>query len=85
LSNIPLVWMLEKAESCGLPLPEGWRARFPCDASAPSVGTFRGWGKLFLARRKRVIGRDPSESLHPSVLGITTPDEMRGAPDQIPS
>ena len=27
LSNIPLVWMLEKAERCGLPLPENWRLR----------------------------------------------------------
>lgn len=66
LANIPLVWMLERAESCGLPLPEGWRARFPCDPKAPSVGTVRGWGKFFLARRRRVIGRDVSESIHPT-------------------
>ncbi len=26
----------------------------------------RGWGKFFVARRKRVMGVDPSESLHPS-------------------
>ena len=66
LANIPLVWMLEKLEGCGLPLPAGWRDRFPCDPEAPSVGMNRGWGKLFLARRRRVIGLDPSESLHPT-------------------
>lgn len=66
LANIPLVWMLEKAESCGLPLPAGWRARFPCDPEAPSVGSWRGWGKLFLLRRRRRVGRDPSEALHAS-------------------
>ena len=67
LSNIPLVWMLEQAEMCGLPLPEGWRERYMRDADAPSVGTFRGWGKLFLQRRARTLGHDPSEALHESV------------------
>lgn len=67
LSNIPLVWMLEHAELCGLPLPEGWQAAYPTDASAPSVGTWRGWGKIFLKRAPRKIGADPSERLHPSV------------------
>lgn len=64
LSNIPLVWMLDKAQSHGLPLPEGWRDRFPQDPAAPSVGMSRGWGKLFLARQSRVVGRDCSESIH---------------------
>ncbi|UYV36540.1 DUF2235 domain-containing protein [Rhodobacteraceae bacterium D3-12] len=67
LSNIPLVWMLEKAEGCGLPLPEGWRARFPTDPGAPSVGTWMSWGKLFWVRRRRVVGADRSERLHESV------------------
>lgn len=67
LANIPLVWMLEKLESCGVALPQGWRRRFPCDPNAPSVGSWRGWGKMFLWRRRRVIGRDPSETIHPSV------------------
>ena len=67
LANIPLVWMLERAESVGLELPEGWRARFPCDATAPMVGTMRGWGLWFLLRRRRVVGRDASEHIHPSV------------------
>ena len=66
LANIPLVWMLERAESVGLALPEGWRARFPCDANAPMVGTMRGWGMWFLLRHRRAIGRDPSEQVHPS-------------------
>ena len=64
LANIPLVWMLEKAEMCGLPLPEGWKDRFPCEADAPSVGTTRGWGKFFLLRKRRVIGEDRSELVH---------------------
>ena len=64
LANIPLVWMLEQAQACGLALPEGWQSRFPCDVSAPSVGKWRGWGKLFLIRRPRIIGRDPSERIH---------------------
>jgi len=67
LANIPLVWMLERAEQCGLPLATGWRAQFPTDADAPSVSTWRRWGKLFLIRRARVPGRDPSERVHSSV------------------
>ena len=67
LANIPLVWMLEKAESCGLPLPMGWRLDFPTDPTAPSVGTWMGWGKLFWNRKRRVVGRDRSERLHDSV------------------
>lgn len=67
LANIPLVWMLERLEGCGLPLPEGWRDRFPQDASTPSIGQSRGWGRLFLSRHPRRIGNDPSESIHPSV------------------
>ncbi|MCB1342802.1 MAG: DUF2235 domain-containing protein [Pseudooceanicola sp.] len=67
LSNIPLVWMLERAEECGLPLPDGWRTRFYTDVNAPAVGTWRSWGKVFLLRRPRVVGRDRSERLHESV------------------
>ena len=69
LANIPLVWMLERMEACNLPLPEGWRARFPMDATAPSVGTWAGWGKILLLRGPRVVGRDPSERIHESVTG----------------
>ncbi|GHF67790.1 DUF2235 domain-containing protein [Seohaeicola zhoushanensis] len=67
LANIPLVWMLERAEECGLPLPDGWRARFYTDPDAPSVGTWRSWGKVFLLRRPRIVGRDRSERIHESV------------------
>ncbi len=67
LSNIPLVWMLDHAERCGLPLPPDWRDRFPCDPDAPSIGTWKGFGKLFLNRARRVVGRDRSERLHASV------------------
>ncbi|MCM2560700.1 DUF2235 domain-containing protein [Lutimaribacter sp. EGI FJ00015] len=71
LANVSLVWMLERAEICGLPLPDGWRARFPCDPAAPSIGTWRGVGKLFLLRRKRVVGADRSERLHETVAHAT--------------
>lgn len=63
LANIPLVWLLGRAETCGLSLPGGWRRRFRCDPRAPSVGTWRQWGKMFLMRRRRRIGRDPSERI----------------------
>ncbi|RSK31626.1 DUF2235 domain-containing protein [Rhodovulum iodosum] len=76
LAHIPLVWMLERMEECGLPLPEGWRDRFPCDPNAPSVGTTRGWGKLFLLRRPRVVGQDPSEALHETALGAPGADGL---------
>ncbi len=69
LANIPLVWMLERLEECGLELPGGWRERFPTDPDAPSVGTWRGWGKLFWLRKPRVVGQDMSESLHETVRG----------------
>ena len=74
LSNIPLVWMLERAESVGLFLPPGWEARFPCNVNAPMVGTWASWGKYFLFRHKRHVGRDPSEHLHPSVIARAATD-----------
>ena len=73
LANIPLVWMLENAQSLGLPLPDHWQDRFHCDVSAPSVSTWQGFGKLFIQRRKRKIGLDPSERIHPSAIGHTQP------------
>ena len=68
LSNIPLVWMLEQIEACGIPLPENWAMRYPTKASGPSVGTWSGWGKLFLIRSKRVAGKDLTERLHPTAI-----------------
>lgn len=78
LSNIPLVWMLEKAEERGLGLPENWRERLPVDPSVPTVGTFRGWGKLFVYRHRRTVGADPSEAIHPTVfLGRKLPERHK--------
>ena len=48
LANVALVWMLERLEEVGLPLPGGWRDRFPCDPAAPSLGLWRGWSKLLV-------------------------------------
>ena len=78
LANIPLVWMLQRAETCGLTLPAGWRARFGTDAEAPSVGTWRGWGKIFLLRGPRVVGQDPSERLHETVTGKNDSEVAEG-------
>lgn len=64
LANIPLVWMLSRLEMCGVPLPDGWAARLPQDAAAPSIGGWYGWAKFFWFRRDRTIGEDPSERLH---------------------
>ena len=85
LSNIPLVWMLDRASASGLALPEGWQARFPCNPDAPAIGTWRGFGAMFLLRRRRVVGHDRSEHFHSSVRakwrrGVTLPD-LTG-PDQ---
>lgn len=66
LSNDTLVWMLDKAESHGLTLPDGWRTRFLRDPQARSAGMNRGWGKLFWLRVPRKVGRDPSEIIHPA-------------------
>ncbi|OED49778.1 DUF2235 domain-containing protein [Leisingera sp. S232] len=66
LANVSLVWMLEKAEERGLPLPLDWRMRFPVDPKAASVGTWQGWGKIFLLRSRRRVGLDASERLHSS-------------------
>ncbi len=68
LANIPLVWMLERLERRDFALPAGWRDLFPRDPRAPSVGTWRAWGRMLLLRWPRVVGRDPSERLHESAL-----------------
>ncbi|MFO7805197.1 MAG: DUF2235 domain-containing protein [Paracoccaceae bacterium] len=64
LANIPLVWMLERLEDCGVSLPDGWTVRFPQNSDAPSVGQWQGWAKIFWIRRRRDVGRDPSERVH---------------------
>ncbi|PVA06824.1 DUF2235 domain-containing protein [Thalassorhabdomicrobium marinisediminis] len=75
LSNLSLVWMLGRLESCGVPLPEDWRRRFPTDPEAPSVGPWRKWSKLFLGRKRRAVGLNDTERLHPSVAdrGLNVP------------
>ncbi|MBT8152925.1 DUF2235 domain-containing protein [Epibacterium ulvae] len=70
LANLSLIWMLERAEDCDLPLPRDWRMRFSADASAPSVGTWRGWGKIFVLRGRRHVGACAKERLHSSVRGL---------------
>ncbi|MFL2785608.1 MAG: DUF2235 domain-containing protein [Paracoccaceae bacterium] len=67
LSNIPLVWMLERADACNLPLPKDWASRYPTDANAPSIGHWQGFSKLLILRRRRVISVGPTEWIHPSV------------------
>ena len=67
LANIPLVWMLDRAAARGLPLPPGWRDRLPCDVTAPSVGSWTGWGRAFLLRAPRMVGTTPTDTLHDSV------------------
>nr|WP_239113357.1 DUF2235 domain-containing protein [Shimia biformata] len=78
LANIPLVWMLDRAEGCELPLPDGWRARFVTNVDAPSVGTWQAWAKMFLIRRPRVILRDRSESIHPTARDHVENGPFRG-------
>lgn len=73
LSNLSLVWMLEKAEAAGLVLPPDWRRRFPQDPRAPSVGTLRGMGKLFVLRARRRCGLDASETFHPAIARPALP------------
>jgi uncharacterized protein (DUF2235 family) len=79
LANIPLVWLLSRLEDCGLPLPAGWKLRFEQDAQAPSVGTWRGYGKMFMSRKKRVIGADVSERIHETATSSAAPARSVGA------
>lgn len=74
LANIPLVWMLGRAETHGLTLPEGWRTRFPQDVHAPSVGTWGGMSKLFLLRHARAGLTDPSERMHETLIEALSED-----------
>jgi uncharacterized protein (DUF2235 family) len=67
LSNIPFVWLMQRLQDCGLPLPKAWEDEFTQDVHAPSTGNWSGLNWLFWARSRRVVGRFRSESLHPSV------------------
>jgi hypothetical protein len=66
LANLSLVWMLEQLERCEKSLPMGGPHDSPTDATAPSVGTWRGWAKLF-GRAKHWWSGATSERLHASV------------------
>ena len=69
LSNIPLVWMLERAETCGLALPPGWRARFPCDPERGPLGRVdAGVGEVLRAAAAAGGGGHPSEAVHPTAV-----------------
>jgi uncharacterized protein (DUF2235 family) len=67
LSNIPFVWLMQRLQDCGLPLPKAWEDEFTQAVHAPSTGNWSGLNWLFWARSRRVVGRFRSESLHPSV------------------
>jgi len=84
LANIPLVWMLEKLEGHGLPLPDDWRARFTCDPDAPMTGAWHGWGKYFVLRRRRIVGADRSESVHPTALPYLHPAHRKRLAGRLP-
>lgn len=75
LSNIPLVWMLEKAEGAGLPLPDQWSDRFPQNPHATMMGTLRGAARWLVSRKPRVVGMDPSERVHPSIAAARVANE----------
>jgi len=67
LGNIPLVWMLEQAEACGLILPRGWHENFPTDPAAPMHGARRGRARYFVTRARRQAGLCDNEYEHSSV------------------
>ena len=57
----------ERAEGSGLPLPDGWRQRFHCDATAPMLGPYAGISRFFLYRENRYVRPERGDTLHPSV------------------
>ncbi|MEM9138293.1 MAG: DUF2235 domain-containing protein [Pseudomonadota bacterium] len=67
LSNLSLLWMLSRAERCGLTLPPDWQARIETDAAAPMMGCRRGIARFFIHRGRRTVGKSDGEALHGSV------------------
>lgn len=67
LPNIPFVWLMQRLQERGLPLPKAWVEEFVQDVHAPSTGNGSGLNWVFLARSRLLVGRFRSESLHPSV------------------
>lgn len=90
LSNIPLNWMLRRAESHGLELPKGWTDRFPEDCTAPMQGCRRGIARAFLLRRLRRVGSADGTVLHRSIAererrdGSYVPRSILNVPDGEP-
>ncbi len=76
VSNISLNWMLERAEACGIPLPDNWQSRFPTDPLGPILGPYAGSSKFFLFRESRQFGNPQVDILHPSLL--TRINELHG-------
>ncbi len=68
LANLSLNWMLERADECGLPLPEGWRSMFETDACGAMQGAYLGSSKYFLFRKNRRFGSPKTDFVHPSIL-----------------
>jgi len=68
LSNISLQWMLARAATCGLPLPDDWQARFPTDLQAPLQGPYAGSSKYFLIRSPRKFGQAHVDYVHESLI-----------------
>ncbi|MEL7137515.1 MAG: DUF2235 domain-containing protein [Pseudomonadota bacterium] len=67
LANIPLNWMLRRAERHGLILPDDWAARFPEDATAESSADRTALSRAFVLRQPRQTGRGDGEAMHLSV------------------
>jgi hypothetical protein len=67
LANIPLNWMLRRADRHGLVLPSDWASRFPEDPGAPSAHFCRGMAGNLMLRRSRRLGGADGEFLHISV------------------
>ncbi|MEM6973506.1 MAG: DUF2235 domain-containing protein [Pseudomonadota bacterium] len=67
LSNIALNWMLRRAESHGLHLPEDWESRFPEDPLAPSSSGRTLMSRLYWRGPARDVGLGDGEVLHLSL------------------
>ncbi|MEO1550792.1 MAG: DUF2235 domain-containing protein [Pseudomonadota bacterium] len=67
LANLSLVWVLERAQACGLQLPPNWRARLPTDPAAARQNLWAGHNRFFWRRAARTAGEHPTEALHDSV------------------
>ncbi|MBY8974866.1 DUF2235 domain-containing protein [Rhodobacteraceae bacterium NNCM2] len=79
LANIPLNWMLSRAERCGMSLPPDWQARFPEDPAAPMLGCRRGISRGFLFRAPRRTDGGDGTMLHLSIAA-----RMRADPSYRP-